>query len=182
MIHHMRTNIEFSTCSIRQHSKNSWVLEELGSLRLEMPNLFIKACLKSLASSADIDKHIHTESLVSSCSLIHCSTPLRIQTSYLFRPLNCSFVLWTGLCASKCQLAECISSQFTKIVTVKRSVWSELTPLTFSKMAKLTVFKGMIYECCVTPELPFDYGFGLAAEPLLANYWEGNELAPCEIW
>lgn len=40
-----------------------------------------------------------------------------------------------------CQGTKCILSQFTKIVTAKCYIWTKLTPLTFSKMAKITVFK-----------------------------------------
>lgn len=92
----------------------------------------------------------------------------------LFWPLNCSFVLWTRLCASNCQLAECISSQFSKIVTVKRYIWTELTPLTFSKMAKITVFKGMIYERGVPTELPSDYGFHFSCWNSVYNLLKGQ--------
>lgn len=49
-----------------------------------------------------------------------------------------------------CQGTKCVLSQFTKIVTAKCYIWTKLTPLTFSKMAKITVFKvwfmGTIYQ------------------------------------
>lgn len=39
------------------------------------------------------------------------------------------------------QETKCILSQFTKRVIAKCYIWTKLTPLTFSKMAKITVFK-----------------------------------------
>lgn len=37
-------------------------------------------------------------------------------------------------------------------VTAKWYIWKKLTPLTFSKITKIMVFKGMIYGCCVSKE------------------------------
>lgn len=40
-----------------------------------------------------------------------------------------------------CQGTKCVLSKFIKIVTAKCYIWTKLTPLTFSKMVKITVFK-----------------------------------------